>query len=204
MRKLLFLLILGALLAGADIAAKSAAEERLEDRAQEAAGAGANVTADIRSFPFLGRLLLSGSVPEVRVRARDVEAPPLTLAQVRVDLDGVTLERNALYGGNVHLKDISSGEISVLLDAGLLTRLLGVPITIDGDEVTVTVAGQPVTADAEVQGGSLVLRVAGLPVLSLPKVTTPLVACTATRVEVEGEQVRLTCALDTVPPVLRD
>lgn len=203
MRKLLFFGLLAALLVGADFAAKGVAEKRIEDRAAEAAGAGASATATISSFPFLGRLLVSGSVPEVEVRTSGVEAGPLTLRAVTVDLDGVELDRDALFGGEVQLRDIDRGRVTVELDAGVLSRVLDVPIAIDDSTVSVEVAGQRVTASAEVREGALVLNVAGLPALTVPVVRTELSPCDVAGVEVRGDRLLLTCQIADVPVALQ-
>lgn len=203
MRKLLFFGLLAALLVGADLAAKGVAEKRIEDRAEEAAGAGASATATISSFPFLGRLLVSGSVPEVSVRTSGVEAGPLTLRAVTVDLDGVQLDRDALFGGDVQLRDIDEGRVIVELDAGVLSRVLDVPLTIDDGVVSVQVAGQRVTASAEVRDGALVVTVAGLPALTVPVARTELSPCDVAGVEVRGDRVLLTCQIADVPAALQ-
>jgi len=203
MRKLLFLALLAALLVGADLAAKSVAEKRIEDRAEEAAGAGASATATIGSFPFLGRLLVSGSVPEVSVRASGVEAGPLTLRAVTVDLDGVKLDRDALFGGDVQLRDIDRGRVTVELDSGVLSRVLDVPITIEDGTVGVEVAGQRVTARAEVREGALVVNVEGLPALTVPIVRTELSPCDVAGVEVRGDRLLLSCQIADVPEALQ-
>lgn len=200
MRKLLFVAFILAVLAGADVAARGAAERRLEERAVRAAGGvGATATAEVGSFPFLPRLLLTGSVPDVRVRAQPVTAGPLTLAAVEVDLDGVVLDRSALYGGQVRLRGIDGGTVTVELDAGVLTEALGVPVEIAEGALKVAGAGLPVVARAEVVDGTLVVSAAGVAALRLAVPRTELSPCRAAEVTVVGDRLRLVCRIEAVP-----
>lgn len=51
--------------------------------------------------------------------------------------------------------------------------------------------------------GSIVLRLAGLPALTVAVVRTPLVPCADTTVSVQGERVRLSWGVDELAAVLR-
>lgn len=203
MRKLLFLGLLAALLGGADLAAKAVAEKRIEERAAEAAGPGATSSAEISSFPFLGRLLVSGTVTEVEVRTEGVEAGPLTLRAILVNLEGVQLDRDALFGGDVRLRDIDSGTVTVELDGGVLSRVLALPVTVEEGTVNVKVAGRKVAARAEVRDGALALEVAGLAAVTVPIVRTELSPCMVASVEVRGDRVLLSCRVADVPPAFQ-
>ncbi len=203
LRKLLALAIVAALLLALDQGARLFAEGKIESRARAEVPQADEVSAEISSFPFLGRLLTSGSVPRVRVRVTEAPVRAVVLAAVDVDLRGVELKRDALFGGDVQLEDIDRGSVAVELDAASISRVVNVPVSVGGGAVRVTVAGRTVTATPEARGGSLLLRVAGLPVLTVPIARTSLVSCTAADVAVEGDRVRLTCEVDEVPPGLR-
>lgn len=199
MRKLVFLVVVLVLLGGADLAARSAAERRLASRAARAAGPGAIATAEIGSFPFVPRLLLAGSVADVRVRVETVAAGPLVLDAVEVDLDDVHLDRSALYGGQVRLRDIQGGRVTVELDAGVLTEQLGLPAEIEQGALSVAVGGRPVTARAEVDDGNLVVTAPGLPAVRIPVPSTELSPCRVAEVVLAGDRLRLTCRVEAVP-----
>src|SRR4029077_762919 len=85
------------LLVVGDLLARGFAERQLSDRARAAVAGATGGDAEIRSFPFLGRLLASGSVPYLRVRVDHVGAGPIALTFVQVELDGVHLNRNQLF-----------------------------------------------------------------------------------------------------------
>lgn len=203
MRKFVALGVVVALLGALDQGARLFAENKLEEKARSEARGASSVDARISSFPFLGRLLLSASVPKVEVRAERSQLSDLLTATVEVDLLGVRLERDALFSGRVRLRDIDAGAITVELDAAALAQAVKVPVTIAGDEVRVTVAGRSVSARLAVEAGALVLNAAGLRAFRVPVTRNGLVNCTAAAVEVAGSTVRLSCDVDEVPPALR-
>ncbi|MDP9386647.1 MAG: DUF2993 domain-containing protein [Actinomycetota bacterium] len=204
MRKLVFLVVVVGLALALDQGARLFAEGKLADRAREAAVDAADAEASITSFPFLGRLLVSGAVPRVEVRVERAVAGPLRLAAVAVDARGVSLDRGRLLSGDVRVEDIEEGTVSVEVDASSLSEALDVPITVTGGQVRAQVRGVGVAARPEVSDdGSLVLRVAGLPALNVPLERIPLVPCAATAVEILDDRVRLTCQVDELPAPLR-
>ena len=203
MRKLVVLALLAVLLLGVDEGLRLFAEQQLAGRAREMATDEDAADADIASFPFLGRLLVSGSVPRVRIRVRRPRAGPLRLATVVVDASGVVLDRRALMSGDVRLEEIDRGSVHVEIDGGMLSESLGVPVTVRDGAVLVGVRGASVPARAEATDGALVLRVAGLPVLRVVLPRLPLVPCAVTTVTVEGDRVRLGCEVDELPAALR-
>lgn len=204
MRKLLALAFVVLLLLVADQAARVVAEAKLATRAREAARSPDSADATITSFPFLGRLLLSGSVPRVKVRVTGAEAGPLRLAVVEVEGTGVALDRSALLSGGIRLQGIETGVVAVELDGAALTEALHVPVSVAGGKVLVGAGPAAVEAGVEVnRAGTLTLRLAGLPALTVPVVRTPLIPCAVTVVSVRGDRARLSCQVDELPAVLR-
>ncbi|HVE47091.1 MAG TPA: DUF2993 domain-containing protein [Acidimicrobiales bacterium] len=202
MRKLLALGIVLTILGAVDQGARVFAENKLEEKARAEARGASSVEASISSFPFLGRLLVSGNVSTVEVRAEQATLSDLLSGSVEVDLRGVRLERDALFSGKVRLQRIDAGTVAVELDAAGLGRVLKLPVTIEDGQVRLTVAGRTVTARAAVVAGELVLQMGALPALSVPITRNGLMNCTAADAEVRGDTIRLTCAVDEVPPAL--
>ena len=195
--------VVALLLLGVDLVARSIAESRIEERARTAVAGAGSIEADIHSLPFLPRLLLAGSVSAVEVRLEQVRTGGQQLSAVEVDLRGVELDRDALFGGQARLDDIDRGEMSLELDSGSLSRALRVPVTIGGGGIQTKVGPARVSARPDVgRDGSLLLR-AGRANLRVSPNRTGLLSCAATRVAVVGDRVRLTCDLDEVPPALR-
>ena len=203
MRKLLVLALLGVVLAIVDQGARIFAEGELAARAEEAATDESGASAEITSFPFLGRLAASGSVEHVRVRVEGPRAGPLRLATVVVDASGVTLDRGRLASGQVRLEGIERGTVTAEVDGGALAEVVKLPVRVADGAVQVEVGGATVTAAASVDDGSLVLRVSGLPALRVPVVRTALIPCAVTTLAVVGDRVRLACEVDELPAALR-
>lgn len=175
------------------------AESQLRDRVVEAARPGGGASAKIRSFPFLGRLLASGSVSRVQVSVADVTVQDVAFARLSVDLHDVVFDRQSFVADRtVELRSIGRGTGVAEVTAAELSRLVGVPVTLEAGRARVSVAGQLVTATATVRDNTLRMAVAGVnvPPLRIPKL--PLVPC-ATNVAILPGRLRLTCDLDQVP-----
>ena len=203
MRRLVVLAVVAMVLLVIDQAARLYAEDQLAQRARDAGNGAESAEASIRSFPFLGRLVVSGSVPHAEVRVTGTRVGPLRLAAVEVEASGVQLDRDAMLVGDVRLDAIDRGRVTVGLDAGALTEALNLPVTIADGVVRVARAGVPVNASVALVGGALVVDVAGLPAVRVPIGRTPLVPCAATGVSIAGARVWLTCEVDELPAVLK-
>lgn len=188
------------LLVAADIGVRSVAESQLRDRmAAEAGVPPDSTTARIESFPFLARLLTSGTVARIRLSAADVTVEGLTFARVGLDVEDVTFERDRLLSeGDVVLSSLERGTAVAEVTQGELSERLGVAVTLEAGRARVQVAGQTVTATASVSDNTLRLSVAGfsVPALRIPQL--PLVPCVADA-EILPGRVRLSCSVDEVP-----
>lgn len=203
MRKLVVLVLLGVVLVAVDQGVRVLAEGQLAARAGKAATDESTTSASITSFPFLGRLLVSGSVAKVRVRVDGARAGGLRLSTLVVEASGVALDRSGLTSGEVRVEDIASGSVAVEVDGAALAEAVNLPVTIGDGRVGIGVSGATVTADAEIEDGSLVLRVAGLPALRVAVVRNELVPCSVTTLAIVADRVRLACEVDELPEALR-
>jgi hypothetical protein len=193
--------ILG-LLVGADVAVRGVAESQLRDRVETAVRPAGATSARIESFPFLGRLLTSGTISRIRISTAEVTAERLTFARVSLDLQDVTFDRSSLLSQRkVVLKSLGHGTAEAELTQQRLSDVLGVPVTLDAGRVRVRVAGALVSADASVSDNTLRLKVAGItvPALRIPKLS--LLPCVADAVILPG-RVRLSCQVDQLPAEL--
>lgn len=200
LRKLVVLGVAAAVLAvGADLFLRDHAEDQLGQRVRAAVGAGGPVNADIDSFPFLGRLLVSGQVSRMELAAADVRVERLRLASIRVDLRDVRLDRDRLLAERkAVLRSIGQGTAAAEITDSELSRLAGVPITIDEGQAMVTVAGRTVSASARIRDNVLRLDVGGLdlPPIRLPRI--PLLPCLE-NVQLQPGRLRVSCTLEDVP-----
>jgi hypothetical protein len=199
---LVVLVVLVAVLVVGDITARKLAEDALAARLKAAVPAAATSSAEVRSFPFLGRLLASGQVPEVDAAVGDVTVQGLRFASIAVDLHGVRVDRDQLVRDRrVVLQKIDRGRVEARVTAEALTEALGVPVTLEQGRASVTIAGRTLGADLAVENGRLVVGVAGF---SLPTihVTAPLLPCVA-NARIDPGLVLLTCDFTEIPAELR-
>ena len=140
MRKWIFLVIptviLLALIMG-DQAAKGWAESKLAERAAAYYPPGSGSSASIHSFPFLGRLLLLGSVPGVDVNLDDLRFQTVLIRRLSIHASDVKLNRSELFSGRVHLDDIGTGRIMATLDGPSLAKATGFDVRFKPGEVEV-------------------------------------------------------------------
>jgi hypothetical protein len=139
-RKWIFLVIptvlLLALVVG-DQAAKGWAESQLAERAAAYYPPGSGSSASIHSFPFVGRLLVSGSIPRVDVNLDDLRIESVLIRQLSIHASDVKLDRHELFRGRVHLDDIGKGRIVATLDGPALAKATGFDVRFKPGEVEV-------------------------------------------------------------------
>ena len=201
MRKLISLTLLLGVLAGIDIGARTVAEGQVEARAEAEAPRGAEASASINSFPFLGRLLVVGTIRETRIELRNVSAPGLVYARVVLDLRGVEIDRGRLIRAQeAEILDIASGTVTIEIAQEALSEKLGIPIRVSAGEVRATIAGQDVVVRTSVDNEVLSLSHALIPAslkVAIPK--TNYAPCVGALTVLAG-RLRFTCAINDVPP----
>lgn len=206
MRKWFILLTVLALLGGVDAAAKTMAENQIERRARLEAGVNASASADIDSFPFLGKLLVTGNAGDLTLRLKEVAGQQLTFSTVSLRLSDIHLDKGKLFSGKVEITSIRRGTITVGLDAAALQRVIRMPVKMGDGQVTVTVAGQPIAVSPSVTSeGSVRLSAQGFPAfaaVNVPFPQTRIVSCRVSRVVVDDGELRASCDIDKIPPAL--
>jgi hypothetical protein len=200
-----------AVLLFADQAARVWAEGKLRDRAAAYYPPSASSSASIRSFPFLGRLLASGNVPEVTLSMQDVRYGLVLVSTLTFDLHSVEIDRGELVKGHLRLLDVGQGRIEARLDGTSIGRALGVDLRF-GDgviQLQKQVQGVKVSATAKVTFSGNVVRVEPIKVqgaavpaaaltLSYMIPGAQLLPCKAD-VRVVPGAVILSCAVSDVP-----
>lgn len=185
-----------------DFVARNEAESQLEARMRAATRELQDPKISIDSFPFLGRLLVNGSVASIRASAVNVDAGPLVLATVSIELHDVRLDRNRLITEQeVDLRSIDEGVVEADVTEASLGQALGVPVDLTPGRVTVTVRGVRVTAELTVDDNVLVISGGGVPALRVEIPDAPLLPCASSGEVLEG-RVRLRCTIDEIPEEL--
>lgn len=196
----------------ADLVAGSWVQSQLASRARSATGAGSS-SAQVGNFPFLYRLLATGSVPRVDVELGEVPAGPLRLSSVDLALSRVRVSRHALVmDRRVQVVGVARGTVTVTLTAADLSGALHRPVRILADgRITATVAGLVVQLQPSVASGNVVVLRLGASLASgaggiaLPSLRIRLPSSTlpcAVVLAVASGAVRLSCTVDRVPSAL--
>ena len=147
----------------------------------------AHVSAHTSGSPFLPALLLRGQVEHLEITLREVAGAQLPLGTVALRVDGIHLDRGAMYRGDVEVDEVERGTVVVEFEEQELASLLGVPVDLDSDLV-------------EQVGGAVQVAAAG--VGERIPVPEELMPC-APDLDVDPPYVRLSCAFEQVPGVLR-
>lgn len=213
-RKLVVLAVVSGVLVVADVAARSWAESKLAEQAAAYYPPSGESSASIRSFPFLGRLLVGGDVPEVFLRMENLRADILTVRRLALDLSGVEVDRGELFAGRVRVLDVGAGRIEALVDGSSLARAVGLDLRYADGEVEIhkTVRGVDVSARGRVtlEGNRLTIVPTSVQGLGIPAAAitvtydipgAELLPCQA-EVRPVPEGLLVACAVDDVPPAL--
>lgn len=196
---LIVLLLLVAIAVVADRLLLAAAEDEAERRIDAAIDAD-DVRVEVRSLPFLPRLVADGQVERIDVEVDDLTQSGVTFAEIAVRLEGLEIDRDEARARRIVVESIERGTARVVLGQGELSDLVGVTVSL-GDG-TVTVGGITVTAPAfSVSGAELFIGLEGVGGVTIPLPTADLVPCSLDVAVVPGA-LELTCTLDEVPTLL--
>jgi hypothetical protein len=194
--------IVACLLGAADVVLKEMAEDQIASVAHEQIPDAGPTSADIDSFPFVGRLVWGGFVSSVSVTQHDVVAGPLRVARVEVALDGVHLDRGRLFSDReVFLTRVDAGVVTATITDDEISRLIGVAVRFTPGVAHATLRGVEVEVRAAVRDDALILSPAAGAQLRLPIPRIPLVPCVA-EANIRDGVIELSCAIDQIPPEL--
>jgi len=200
---LLVLAVAAVVAVGADVVLKSRAQMELASQVEARVPGTTGVSAKISSFPFVGRLLLSGRVPEVVVAAQHTTVADVSLEDIRIQVEDVEMDSGAARQGRAVVQSIGRGSVHADLREDQVNPRLprGYQVHFQHEKATVT-GPLPVPAQlvATPEGG-LQLRVANRSLFDLPFPKTDLLPCSPKAAFVDGA-VRLSCTFDKVPPLL--
>lgn len=188
---------------GADLVLKGRAEDQLATEVATRVPGTTGVKAKISSFPFVGRLLVSGKVSQVVVTVQHAGVGELGLSDIRVAVDDVEMDSRAARQGRAVVRSIGKGSVQADLRQDQINPRLpkGVQVQLEAGKAVVT---GPASAAAQLVAtpeGSIQLKAANRVVFDLPLPKTDLLPC-APRVTYISGAARLTCTFDKVPPLL--
>ena len=170
-----------------ELAAPGLVEAGVEETVRANTRDVAHVKAHTSGSPFLPGLLLRGHIEHLDVTLREIAGAQLPIGTVTLQIDGIHLDRGAMYRGGVEIDELDRGTVVVELEEQELAALLGVPIDLDSDLV-------------DHVGGAVQVAAAGVGErIPMPEELLP---CTPD-LDVDPPYVRLSCSFDEVPGVLR-
>lgn len=202
MRKLIVAVVILALIVVAAVIADGIIRNHVEQAIatqidDQVPGSHAQVT--ISSFPFVGRLAVSGTVPTMTAHVTGVQAGPVALDTVDVVVHDVRVARGQLAHGKVQIDSIREAIITAQISQASLDHQVGVPITIGSG--TVGLGGVQVPAHLAVVSNRIEIQVPPLPGISVTIPLTNLVPCIGTASLSPGH-LTVTCSTDRLPPAL--
>lgn len=204
MRKLLVVALVLAVVVAAgslgDVLIRHAVEGAIADHV-EAQLPGAHADVHISSFPFVGRLAVSGKVPTVTAEVSGVAAGPLTFDRVDVHIADVRVQRSRILHGQVQLRSIRQATVVARVSQASIDSEVGLPVTLGTG--TVGVGGLQVPAQVSVNGERVEVAVPPLPAVSITIPVTRLLPCLGAASIEPGELV-VSCTTDQLPPVLNN
>jgi len=205
--KLQVLLLLLAVVAvgslGADVVLKNRAETELADRVMAKVPQTSGVRARIRSFPFVGRLALSGHVEQVDVTAQHSGAGGVDLNDITVRVEDVEMDTGAALHGQAVVRSIKRGFVRADLRQDRVNALLPKQFQVQLQQGSAAITG-PGGSQAQLTAtpeGKIVLGIANRALLELPLPKTALLPCHPTATFVPGA-IRLSCTFSEVPELL--
>lgn len=196
------LVVVLGLFAAFDVAIRVFLEGQIEQEVQDAPDLDvADVEASIDSFPFLGKLGLSGEVSSAEITLIDIVDDQLDVAELSVQADGIQFDRNALFQGSVKVEDVDSATASLTLTDLAVSEAVGVSVSFAPGTVTVQTGAGTVQANASVVDGVLTLQAGSLGTFTLDLSLPQYLPCAPSAVAEQG-QVTLSCTAEELPPIV--
>jgi hypothetical protein len=201
-RKLIGLILVLAVIVGglaiADHVVKDKVQSVLASRIQKELP-GSDAQVKITSFPFLGHLAVSGTVPQIQADVDNVSSGDIQFSSIRMTITDLKIKRNDLFSGKVTPLSIKRGRVVATVPASTIDSISKLPLTLGAG--TVSAAGQTVPAHLSISGDTVTFSASGLTSFSLAVPALDVLPCVDSARIVTGA-VRLTCRFTSLPKVL--
>jgi hypothetical protein len=204
MRKLGFLVLALVMLLAIDELAKAFSSRTIASAVERKVHGVSSVDADIDSFPFLGRLLVQGSVSELDVTFRNVTGHGIDVAHLRFEAKGLELDRGVLFSRrNVRVRDVDRVTAEATITEEQIREVTGADVRLADGRATVSAGGATATATIKVIEGRVRMEVGSLPAVSIPIPDADLLPC-AVEAEVVEDALVLSCTAEELPGIVVD
>jgi hypothetical protein len=206
-RLFVILVVLGLILGGlawADVRIRTVAEDEARARLAEAVPQAQRTEVEISGFPFVGRILLDGSIERLSLTLHDVREGGVEVERLQLVAEQIVLDRARLLEDRVlAVTDVGRVRVEGRVSAAMISRAAGVPVHFKGGKASVTVNGQTVEASVSFVGNVVMLWVVGFPPLSVPLPAHAILPCQP-EVRIADEYVELACSATELPAAVMD
>jgi hypothetical protein len=203
-RFLIFIVVMTGLLAGLDVAVRIFVEGQIAQEVEDSPQLDvADVDASIDSFPFLGKLLTNGEISSFTIQLDDIADPRLTIKQLSITGDGITLDRDDLMQGTARVTDVQSATARLTITQEAASAALGVEVVFVPGAISVNTAAGPVSTSVEVVNGVVSFVAPGVGTLNLELPLQQYLPCPPSA-RAEAGQIVLSCTADELPPIVLD
>ena len=134
MKKIVVLLVILGLLAGADLWVKSYAEARIAAELQSSFDAEGEAEVELSGFPITVRLL-SGTIPSVELTSSSLKRQGLRFTDVRLVMQDVSFSLSELASGEMGEVTVADGRGRASLPGADLTEVFGAAV--DGVDISI-------------------------------------------------------------------
>jgi hypothetical protein len=171
-RLLVILVVLASIIAGlawADVRIRRYAEDEARSRLAEAIPQAERSEVALTGFPFVGRILVDGSVQRLSVTLHGLREGDLEVERLQLVADDIVLDRARLLEEHVlAVTDVGRVRVEARIAAAVIARAAGVPVELRDGTARVTVEGRRLEASISIAGPTVMLAVAGAPPLVVP------------------------------------
>jgi hypothetical protein len=206
-RLLVILVVLGlvvAALAWLDVRVRIYAEGEARARLAEAIPQAERTDVELVGFPFVGRILSSGSIERLSVTLHGLREGEIEVEHVHLVADDLVLDRTRLLEERVlAVTDVGRVRVRGRVTADMIARAAGVPVTIEDGRASVTVHGQTLEASIALVGRTFMLSVAGVPPVILPLPAEQYLPCEPELTLVD-DGLELACSTTKLPAAVMD
>lgn len=204
MKKLLVVLLVVVIVyVVVDLVVRSVVQDEVADLIQENVLDSEEVTVSIPSLPFVARVLVLGSVPTIDVVMQDVSGQGVHLERVDIDVEGLTVDRGAVFRGTIEVIDADRVEIVGTMSESAVSELVGTTVVFDEGQVLVDDGtGGLVAATIAVGEGTLFIEAPGIESLSVEIPDQTYLPCEPEVVVLSGVA-EVGCVAHEIPDVVR-
>lgn len=162
-----------------------------------------DVEVSIDSFPFLGKLALTGEVSSTTIDLVGLTDPNLEIERLSISADGIVFDRNDLAQGTVRVTSVDSVAAEMVVTQEAASAAVGVPVVFGQGTIGVETAAGVVSTSVAVVDAVVTFTAPGVGELSIELPLQDYLPCPPSALAEPGRIV-LSCTAEQLPQVLLD